>query len=168
MTATSVSPAPDPTLNGTSLDYDEDDDAARETEEFLAGLMHASYAEEDGGYLPTDNVPVRAYANMLSSDDVWIMSTDKSGKEVVPVLPGMGRGERIAISLPVIPAVAQDTFWEMEHAKLQDDRDEFADAYTSPEDMNAQFLLWEKLRMNAFLAKRKRDQETKMAPAQQS
>ncbi len=105
MTANSVSPAPDPTPNGTSLDYDEEDDAARETEDFLAGLMHASYADEDDGYLSTDNVPVRAYANMLSSDDVWIMSTDKSGKEVVPDLPGMGRGERIAISLLVIPAV---------------------------------------------------------------
>jgi hypothetical protein len=135
VTANSVSPAPD--LTPTSPDYDNDDDAARETEDFLAGLMHAAYAQEDDGYLPSDNVPVRAYANMLSSDDVWIMSTDKSGKEVVPDLPGMVRGERIAISLPAIPAVAHDTFWELEHEKLQDDRDEFADAYTSPEDMKA-------------------------------
>jgi hypothetical protein len=95
---------------------------------------------------------------MFSSDAVWIMSADKSGKEVVLDLPGMERGERIAISLPVIPAVAHDTFWEMEYAKLQDDPNEFADACTSPEDMKTQFLQWEKLRMNVFLAKRKRDQ----------
>jgi hypothetical protein len=52
--------------------------------------------------------------------------------------------------------------------RSNDDRDELANAVTSPEDTKAQFLHWEKLRMNALLAKRKRDQETKMAPAQQS
>jgi hypothetical protein len=96
---------------------------------------------------------------MLSSDDIWILSTDKAGKDVVPDLPGMGRGERISISLPAIPAIAHDTFWEMEHAKLQDDRDEFADAVTSPKELEAQFVQWEKTRMHAYLAKRKIEKE---------
>jgi hypothetical protein len=47
VTANCVSPAPD--LTPTSPDYDNDDDAARETEDFLAGLMHATYAQEDDG-----------------------------------------------------------------------------------------------------------------------
>jgi hypothetical protein len=47
----------------------------------------------------------------------------------------------------------------MEHAKLQDDRDEFADAVTSPQELEAQFVQWEKTRMNAYLAKRKRGKE---------
>jgi hypothetical protein len=119
--------------------------------------MEESYANEDDGYLSPDNVPVRAYANMLSSDDIWILATDKSGKDVVPDLPGIGRGERISISLPAIPAIAHDTFWEMEHAKLQDGRDEFADAVPSSQELEAQFVQWEKTRMNAYLANRKRN-----------
>jgi hypothetical protein len=99
MAANSASSAPTPKLTVTSEEYDDDCDAAKETEAFLAGLME-TYADEDDGYLSPDNVPVRAYANMLSSDDIWILSTDKSGKDVVPDLPGMGRGERISISLP--------------------------------------------------------------------
>ena len=47
----------------------------------------------------------------------------------------------------------------MEHAKLQDDRDEFADAVLSPQELEAQFLLWEKTRMQAYLATRKREKE---------
>ncbi len=100
MTAQYVSSAPTPKLTVTFEENDEDSDAAQETEAFLAGLMEDSYADEDDGYLSPDNVPVRAYANMLSSDDLWILSTDKSGKDVVPDLPGMGQGERISISLP--------------------------------------------------------------------
>ena len=134
MTAHYTSSAPTPKPTVTFEDDDDDSDAAKETEAFLAGLMEDSYADEDDGYLSPDNIPVRAYANMLSSDDIWILSTDKSGKEVVPDLPGMGRGERISISLPAIPAIAHDTFWEMEHAKPQDDRDEFADAVISPKE----------------------------------
>jgi hypothetical protein len=154
MTAHSALSAPTP--NVTFEENDDDSDAAQETEAFLASLMEESYANEDDAYLPPDNAPVRAYANMLSSDDIWILATDKSGKDVVPDLPGMGRGERISISLPAIPAIAHDTFWEMEHAKLQEDRDEFADAVPSPQELEAQFVQWEKTRMNAYLATRKR------------
>ncbi len=91
MTAQYASSAPTPKLTVTFEENDEDSDAAQETEAFLAGLMKDSYADEDDGYFSPDNVPVRAYANMLSSDDIWILSTDKFGKDGVPDLPGMGR-----------------------------------------------------------------------------
>jgi hypothetical protein len=77
---------PDPKSTVTFEEHDEDSDATKETEAFLAGLMEDSYADKDEGYLSPDNVPVRAYANMLSSDDIWILSTGKSGKDVVPDL----------------------------------------------------------------------------------
>jgi hypothetical protein len=156
MTAQYASSVLTPKSTVTFEEHDEDSDAAKGTEVFLAGLMEDSYADEDDGYLSPDNVPVRAYANMLSSDDIWILSTNKSGKDVVPDLPGMGRGERIAISLPAIFAIAHDMFWEIEHAKLQDDRDEFADAVTSPQELEAQFVQWEKTRMNAYSQAQKR------------
>ena len=54
-------------------DYDEYEDAARHTEEFLASFMHDS----DDGY---DDEPVRITANMMSStdDDMWILEPDQN------------------------------------------------------------------------------------------
>jgi hypothetical protein len=46
-----------------------------------------------------------------------------------------------------IPTIAHLTFWELEHDKLQQGRDGFANVRPSPQALEAQFLEWERKRM---------------------
>jgi hypothetical protein len=126
--ANSASSAPDPQTTSYSPDLYEDEEATRQTEEFLASLMRETYAREDDGYLSSDDEPVRVFAKMITNDDLWILSdtASPSVKDAGQDDPKLGRGERISLVLPVIPATAHPTFWEMEHAKLQHGRDRFA------------------------------------------
>ncbi len=72
MTAHSASPAPTLQTSVAYPDSDDDEEAARETQDFLAGLMQESYADEHDGYLSPNDGPVRAFANMLSSNDIYL------------------------------------------------------------------------------------------------
>ena len=149
MIANAASSAPDPQTTSTSPDPYDDEEAARQTEEFLASLMQETYAREDDGYLSPDDEPVRVFANMLTDDDLWILSDTAapSGKDAVQDDLKLSRGERISLVLPVIPPIAHPTFWELEHDKLQQGRDEFANVLPSPQALEAQFLEWERKRI---------------------
>ena len=55
----------------------DDDDAARDTEEFLAGLMHATYVQPHEAYPSPEYEPVHIDANMFTDDDsLWILATE--------------------------------------------------------------------------------------------
>ncbi len=78
MTANAMSSSPannetdDPNDDRQPPDYDEYEDAARHTEEFLASFMHNS---DDC----SNDEPVRITANMMSraDDDMWILASDR-------------------------------------------------------------------------------------------
>jgi hypothetical protein len=141
--ANAASSAPDPQTTSTSPEPYDDEEAVRQTEEFLASLMQETYAREDGTYAR------EVFANMLTDDDLWMLSdtASPSGKDAVQDGLKLSRVERLSLVLPVIPTIAHPTFWELEHDKLQQGRDGFVNVLPSPQALEAQFLEWERKRM---------------------
>jgi hypothetical protein len=87
VTANNVSSAPSTTAHEYDADYDDDDasEAARHTEEFLASLMYAANAEEDG-YISPGHGPVQINAHMMNdADSLWMLSnTDPPSTSSAP------------------------------------------------------------------------------------
>ena len=118
MTANAMSSAPTPHNISSPSEDIYDDDAAMQTEEFLAHLAHEAQGYNDEGYL--SDSPIHVTANMMENDDFWILSTAPVPASTDKALKftELGRGEQISAILPVIPVPACEYFWVAEHDKL--------------------------------------------------
>ncbi len=91
MTVNTMSSAPTNHHHDHDPDYpDSDEDAARDTEEFLAGLMHDTYVQPNEDYSSPEYEPVHIDANMFTDDDsLWILATEDRPtiNQAPPALP---------------------------------------------------------------------------------
>ncbi len=110
VTTHSASSAPTLQSSVAYPDFNDDEEAARERISSQASCMNGTLMSTMVTSPRTMDLCESSPICYLAMIFIWILSTDKNGKDVVPDLPGMGRGERISISLPVIPAAAIETF----------------------------------------------------------
>lgn len=103
MTANAMSSAPTQQDISSPPEDVYDDDAARQTEEFLANLAHEAQTYDDDGYL--SDTPIHITANMMENDDIWILSTASTSApaDKAPKFIELGRGEQISAILPMVP-----------------------------------------------------------------
>ena len=73
MTAHAMSSAQANTTPEVTFD-DNEDEASKHTEAFLANLMHEiGGTDTDDGYTSSGDGPIRITANMMYDDDVWLL-----------------------------------------------------------------------------------------------
>ena len=108
MTANAMSSAPTPHNISSPPEDVYDDDAAMQTEEFLANMAQEAQCYDADGYL--SDSPIHITANMMENDDIWILSTASTPAptDKAPKFTDLGRGEQISAILPVIPAPAHE------------------------------------------------------------
>jgi hypothetical protein len=105
---------------------DSDDDAAQDTEDFLASLAY----KHNDGYISPDDQPVHITANMMENDDVWML-TAADAFQAEPRTNNTSRNP---------PSSA---------AKSEETLDDSLRLRSTTSELETQFLQWERTRLTA-------------------